>query len=603
MIRCNFAYVPLLVLGLFLAGAIPGDAQAQDFQRVAPKELPAPTPVPTVTPPPLPATSPDDQKKRVIIPELLEIKLVDGMGKFMLRGASGTGIVIDGLPILEAPALRASLTAFLNKPLTFGDLDDISRTVVAWYRAHDRPYVDVAFPEQDVTAGVLQAVVTEFRAGKVTVKGNEWFSSDLLRDQIRLQTGQPISEQDLNADLAWLSQNPFRTVTMVAEKSDTVGAVDFSLNTQDRLPLRVYVGYDDTGTPILGLDRWNLGVNWGNAFGLDQQLSYQLSTSDDFWSNPSHPTFVAHSINWVAPLPWRDKISIFGSFSQVVPLLGPDLGLTGTNGQASLRYIVTLPTMDASKFVPGLQSLTQDLQIGYDFKSSNNNLNFGGFQISDVTTEVDQFPIIYDATLASDYGLTTLTNTLVWSPGNLTALNTNTLFEQQANSPFAKSQYIYDNLSIVQATKLPYDGTWIMKLVAQTANHDLLPSEQLGAGGHDSVRGYNERAVNGSLGTLVSEEFRTPSFSLSQPWLPNNLVDQAQLLAFWDYGNVRDVNYLGAFVPGTPNSTEVSSVGLGVRYSISRFVQFRADYGWQLHQLSRATSLGNLLQVGLTVGN
>ena len=178
---------------------------------------------------------------------------------------------------------------------------------------------------------------------------------------MRLAPGDPIDASRLQDDLAWLNQNSFRQVSVVAEKSDTPGDTDLVLKTQDQLPLRFYIGNDDTGTPVLSLNRWNLGVNWGDAFGLDQQLSYQLTTSDDFWDHPGHPTFVAHAINYVAPLPWRDKLNIFGSYSQALPLLGPDLGLIGVSGQASMRYVAALPKLSLAGLAPGLQAMTQDL--------------------------------------------------------------------------------------------------------------------------------------------------------------------------------------------------------------------------------------------------
>jgi hemolysin activation/secretion protein len=190
-----------------------------------------------------------------------------------------------------------------------------------------------------------------------------------------------------------------------------------------------------------------------------------------------------------------------------------------------------------------------------------------------------------------------LTNTLVWSPGNLTALNTTALFQQQANNALAKTNYFYDTLNITQTTRLPFDASWVMKLTGQTATTNLLPSEELGAGGHDTVRGYNERAANGSVGFLASQELRTPPFSLAKDLLPDGLVDQAQLVAFWDYGSVRDAQ----LTPGDQPSTKLSSLGAGARYTVTPYVDFRIDYGFQQRRLPTASSLGQLMQAALTI--
>ena len=68
--------------------------------------------------------------------------------------------------------------------------------------------------------------------------------------------------------------------------SDTPGATDLVLQTNDRFPFRFAAGYANNGPPVTGRDRWSLGVTWGNAFWLDQQLSYQFMSSDDFWLHP-----------------------------------------------------------------------------------------------------------------------------------------------------------------------------------------------------------------------------------------------------------------------------------------------------------------------------
>jgi hemolysin activation/secretion protein len=597
ILKSFFSVSFLALAGLLLLPVFAGSGvQAQDFKEIAPKPVPPPSNAAPTIVPPQPETPPAANPNQVVIPELKGLVLLGSPQNLQRRPIPTTGITIQDLPLLDKPDLRAKLAPFMGKSTTFGDLQKIQQVIITWYRERNRPFIDVTFPEQDVSEGVVQAIVTEFHLGQLRVEGNRWFSSESILSQVRLAPGDPIDASRLQDDLAWINQNPFRQVSVVAEKSDTLGDTDLVLKTQDQFPLRFYVGNDNTGTPVLSLDRWNMGVNWGNAFGLDDQLSYQLTTSDDFWDHQGHPTFIAHSINFVAPLPWRDKLNIFGSYSQALPLLGPDLGLIGVTGQASLRYVVTLPNLSLADLLPHLQFMSQDLQIGYDFKTSNNNLNFGGTQVSNVTSEVDQFPIIYDGAITSDFGQTAFSNTLVWSPGNLTAQNNTPLFQQQANNASAKANYFYDTLNITQTTRLPFDASWIVKLVGQTATTNLLPSEELGAGGHDTVRGYYERAANGSVGFLASQELRTPPFSVAADVLPDGLVDQAQLLIFWDYGSVRDAQYTAGAAP----STKLSSLGVGARYTITRYVDFRIDYGIQQRRLPGATSLGDLVQAALT---
>lgn len=59
----------------------------------------------------------------------------------------------------------------------------------------------------------------------------------------------------------------------------------------------------------------------GLHFGLDQQFSYQFTTSPNLWhardrepSLSNAPRFAAHSATYLIPLSWRDGIDLFGTY-------------------------------------------------------------------------------------------------------------------------------------------------------------------------------------------------------------------------------------------------------------------------------------------------
>ena len=112
------------------------------------------------------------------------------------------------------------------------------------------------------------------------------------------------------------------------------------------------------------------------------------------------------------------------------------------------------------------------------------------------------------------------------------------------------------------------------------------------------MRGYDPRAASGSQGFLMSNELRSPGWSpLRHAGL--DVEDSGQLLVFHDYGYVgfkRDQASLA-------RDTELQSVGVGLRYSIGRYLDLRADYGWQLERLPGAGKLGNLAMISVTLGN
>jgi len=578
-----------MVAALLALGSV---AHAQDFNRVAPKQPAAQQPGAVTPPPPVKVTAPPEDK--VLIPSLKGLRLIPAIGWIARDGAHDIGVRAQYLPLLQKPKIQAQLSAFIGKPLTTADLPKISKTIIDWYRAHNRPVVDVAFPEQDISTGVLQAVVAEYRVGQVRVEGNKWFSSGVLANEMSLEHGDVIDFDVLRSDLNWLARNPFRQVNVVLERSQEVGATDVVLKTQDEFPLRVYASYDNQGQRITGRDRYSAGFNWGNVFGLDQQISYQFSTSPDLWRSTdrgpglsNNSRYTAHSFAYFAPLPWGDGLDVFGAYVQQVPDLGPFFGQVGHSFQLSGRYDIRLPATD---------SVAQQIRVGFDFKRTDNNLAFGGVRIFAGATVIDQFLLIYDGTRPDDWGQTALENSFVYSPGHFGPSNTTAVF-QASGVNGADAQYVYDNLQVTRVTDLPWDMSWVVRGTAQIAGGELLPSEQLGAGGVDSVRGYDPRVANGSQGVLLSTELRSPSVHPLRDHTGLGIEDQAQALIFWDYGSVSYKNDQTSL----PKSTTLASVGFGGRYSLADYLDARFDYGWQLRKVPGATKHGNLATVSITL--
>ena len=496
------------------------------------------------------------------------------------------GIRTAGLPLLGEAGFTRKLAAYLGRPVTFSSLNAIVQATNAWYRQHGHPFVSVSVPPQNVSSGVIQVVVTEYRVGTVRAAGNHWFSSTLLERESGLKPGQTLTLGGVQSDLAWLNANPFRNVNAVFGPGGTPGTTDVVLQTQDRLPVHVYGTFDNQGVPSLGQAEWGVGGTWGNVGGLGQILSYQFTHS-------LSGRYSAHSLSWTIPLPWQDKLLVFGSYAVERPDEGIFFNEAGHSGQASLRYIHTLP---AFTLAPGI-GLSEDVQLGYDFKTTNNNLEFGGVQVFASQAEIDQFPLIYDATLTDPYGQTAFENQLVMSPGNLTGANNNQAFETLV--PGSSASYVYDNVALTRTTFLPKNFSWTARVLAQGANHNLMYSEQLGLGGMNSVRGYFTDTALGSDGVLVSNEVRAPAFSLARlAHLALPVPDAEQFGAFWDYGHVSQVTP----IPDAINSVDLSSLGLDLHAEIGRYANLTFDVGWRLRDDPSTGKRGGFGDFMLTVG-
>ncbi len=564
----------LAAIGL-AACALYGLAQAPDTlapSSVSPKQVEQqPIQAPVVEGPRSPRPNPAGGQPIIADKPTLAITgivIVKSRAEVLEQGIPpAAGLQIRDIPYLSGPEFKQQIEPFLGKPLTENTIRDLEDRIILYCRERGRLLVDVILvPEQNIENGGIQLWLLEGKVGKLTVKneGKQWFKDPFILGELRLRPAEPIDSKRLDQDLNWLNNNPFRQVNVVFKPGEKLGLTDVELQVEDRLPFRPYAGYENSGTRFTGQDRWLFGFNWGNAFGLDDQFNYQYATDRNL-------TLVqAHSASYIAPLPWRHTLMVYGSYVDAKAKFPGGTTADGHSWQVSGRYGIPLPYVGKYR---------HEVSAGFDFKQSNNNLLAGGTNVlQNSDTDIAQFAVAYSGALPDRYGKTSFGLEYYYSPGGLTANNNDTDFNALRQN--SQASYSYGRLNVERITRLPLNFSWILRGWGQLASERLLPSEELALGGYNTVRGYDERVVIGDNGWIISNEVRTPAIHLGLLALD----DQVQLLGFFDYGAERVIDA----VPedgSDPNKT-LYSTGVGLRYTVSRYFSFRFDYGIPLTQKS-----------------
>jgi hemolysin activation/secretion protein len=556
----------MVAASIILAGV----SHAEDLDRLMPKQMPeSGGDEGSVRPVPVPQ-APPDKGETVLTGNLAGLVFVNSPDKIIKKGLAQKGIIVDGYQEQE---FFGQMGTYLGKPLTLNGLNEILKKVVLYFRSTDRPVVDVYVPEQDISSGTVQVVIVEGNLGTVRTEGNKWFKDSLLIDSIRTRHGEVIHGRPLLEDLNWVNQNPFRRSDIVFTRGTNPGETDIVLKTQDRFPVRVFAGYEDSGTELTGKDRLLAGFNWGNAFGIDHQLNYQYTADKDF------DKFQAHSVSYLAPLPWRHMLSLAGSFSKSKPDV-EDFDMDGKSTEFMGRY--TIPLQDYTRY-------THFFQAGIDYKDSDNNLQFSEIPVFDKKTQVLQGLAGYTGMLSDNRGATKISGNIFFSPGGLMKYNKDEYFEDM--TPGSKAKYVYAQLNVDRMTAIAKGFDWSLRINTQFASCTLLDSEKMGFGGYDTVRGYDERDVNGDGGVLVVNELLTPAIDLKGAVKTGRDLGVLRFLVFVDYGYAAN--------HGTTDNTSLYSTGIGFRYGLGTHVTARFDYGWQLKDIDTEGEDNSRAHVGI----
>lgn len=478
---------------------------------------------------------------------------------------------------LEIPGdfadLRNCLTPFLGTPLTSEQIELIKLTISNFYRLNNHPLLTVGVPNQDITDGHLQLILIESTLGQVRSTGNKWFSDSLLYKAIRIKPNEPIIADTLIEDIAWLNRNPFRSTDLIFTPGAEINTTDIELYTKDRLPLRFYLGGDNTGTEITGRARFFTGVDWAWTFLFDQILSYQFTTSADFHK------LLSHTGHYTGYLPWRHILILYGGYASTRPHI-PSFHSTGYNAQGSLRYQMPITIPPTAFFLQPT--------LGLDYKLQKTNLIFAGESdifVSGGLAAVSQIMIGNDLAWEIPHHKVLFQWLFFWSPGDI--------FPHQSTADFnalrigAVPNYLYTLMTLSYRYDSSYGTLWFQGR-GQKSTKALLQSEEFALGGYDTVRGYDEREYLADNGICLNLEFRAPTLSF---FSCRKYRDEWTFLAFFDYG--LGVNQLHTI--DEQKSAYLLGIGPGVRFAVSPYFTFRADYGFKLHKLHFGdSSLGKL---------
>ncbi|MCA9065876.1 MAG: ShlB/FhaC/HecB family hemolysin secretion/activation protein [Planctomycetaceae bacterium] len=557
----------LFNLGCVLSLLVAGSSQAvcQNFERyrpLTPQTVPgSPALVPQGD---LPAGSQDD---RVLVEKLEAVILLDSVAKVSADPAIDelTGLSVQfgtTNSLAYGAGIHQIVNRHLGEPVSLRNVNQLTREIAQYYQRCGQPIVDVVLPEQRITGGTLQIVVIETRIGGVFIdRGCEFSHEELNRWLECTRRGDRVYESKLQSDLFWLNQSPFRSVTVDFRPGTNAGTTDVYYRSHDVTPLRGYIGGDDTGVQSLNYGRLFAGVMYGNLFGRGGLLSYQYTTDQEFQHLEAHSTSLTYQID-------RDySFQTFGSWAQVSPMLGGGLTQQGESWQTGLTLVHHL-----RKEV----FRDQYVNVGLDFKSTNNNLEFAGTSVAASNADLVQLRAGYnDLQRGRDrFEYTLLKADLFVGPGGqMTGSHSATAFN--TIRPGATPDYVYTRLMAEESATIADDWSLLSRFTGQLASERLLFSEMLGLGGYDSLRGFDQRTYNADNGWIVNLEFGPKTYQWGDPECLHSLRGYV----FTDIGN----GYQISPQPGDDASTFAASSGFGLRYFLSDRVTARFDwgYGWE----------------------
>lgn len=518
--------------------------------------------------------------------DLKAIVILDGDAPALAADAVTPGVHAASLDRIGGEHLRRRLTKFLGRPLSRKLVAEIQAEIARAARGSGRPFVSLSTPAQEVTTGVLQLRVTEFRVNQIGVHGVDGREAAALRRHVRLSPGQPVDSRMLAEDLDWINRNPFLTVGAQFAPAAQTGQTDLSLAAEASRPFRLYAGWSNTGSQSTGLDRFFAGGLVKLPVLTGAYASYQLTGSRDFWMRDGHvlpgsPRYRAQGGRIYLPIAPRQDIELTVSDALTNQVVNADFSVRQRTTEATVAYRTALSNL-------GLPVGSGDLLLGVEGKRQHRTVYFGEQVALDSSADIFQGLVGWAKGWLGNGRQASAAFNLHFSPGGISDRSSSARLSEITNGRIASNKYAYATLDLTGQARLPRDFALSSQLSLQYAGEAVPLAAQIGLGGDGLVRGYTPDDGSFDAGAVMRNELRVPPLTL----LGKNR-DQLSPYLFVDAGYGRD--------RALHRSDAIASAGIGSDYRIGRHFSAGVNSAWALTDGQRTKSGDWRVQARVTV--
>ena len=452
--------------------------------------------------------------------------------------AAVSAFKFDGNTLLDEAQLRLAVQSYLDRPLSFVELQGAAQAVAKAYR--DAGWMVRAYlPQQDFTAtsGTVTIKIVEAVVGKILTEENG--SPRVKAEQVaamfsaHLQAGQAMRADALDHALLLADDLPGIAVTGSLRKGEKAGETDIALRISQQPLLSGDVGIDNTGARSTGATQLTASLMLASPFGLGDTVSAQLThTEGSDYQRLGASLPVGH-----------DGLRLGLNFSALsYRLVAPEFDALQAKGSAS--------TLGLEASYPVIRSRQENLSLrahldhkGYDNQS--NGATASNYQVNALKLGLNGNR--FDAYLGGGVNSAALDLTLGnldlgGSPNQATDASTT-----QSAGGFSKLNFQLSRLQSLSPHVVLYG-----ELSGQWADKNLDSSEKFYLGGANGVRAYPSSEGGGAAGHIVKLELR---------WSP---LASYTLSGFYDHGQITINSHNGFTGAAAPNTYNLDGAGISL---------------------------------------
>ncbi len=490
--------------------------------------------------------------------------------------------VVRGNSVLAAADIQTVLTPFAGYRKTVAEVEAARAALEKTYRDRGYATVVVEVPQQAVSSGIIDLIVTEGRVGQVRVTGADYVLPSEVRGSLpSLRKGNVPNVPVLQQELSAANARTTRTITPEFKAGLAPGTVDVDLAVNDKRPWGAGAELNDQYNRSTERLRANVSAHYDNLWQAAHSANIFFQTAPQDLNQVQ-----VISGSYYAPLGYG-RTSLLGyvvhSNTDVATVGG--LAVLGNGLTVGGRLMRTLGNSP-----PGV---VQSLLIGVDYKDYLDQIGLTDPETGDLLTF--DTPVKYLPFTAQyrwlggnaksngefSVGTTFAFDGVVGKQREFGLVPDNPLTpginEQSVGKRAgAEASFIYLYGSGAYNRQLPGGFDLKAALDWQLAPRPLISNEQFVLGGVGSVRGYREAEALGDSGARLSLElgYHIP---IGKPGSATARNIDWRIAAFVEGGHSWNEDPL----PEEQSKFSLASAGLTTRFDLYQYLYGQFDLAYQ----------------------
>ena len=447
-------------------------------------------------------------------------------------------VQIAGNTLIDTATLHALVASAEGQSQSLPQLGQMANRITAYYQAQGYPLARAIIPAQVIRDGVVVFEVIEARYGRINVNNRSAVRDDLVLATLApLQSGQAVSEAQMDRALLLLSDIPGMRSSAVLKPGDTLGTSDLEVNVDAGPVVSGQIAVDNYGDRYTGRTRASAALNLYNLLHAGDVLTINaLSAGNDMNDG---------RIGYEALLD-GDGTRLGASYARMHYRLADGLEALEADGSAGVSSVWVRHPLRRS------QTSNLYVQLQYDQIRLRDSVQLAALEnkrrLRDWTLSLNGD--LRDALFSGGIN----TASMSWTDGDVDFDDAGAASLDRASAQTAGT-FSKWNVAAARWQRLGSRDSIYFSYAGQWAADNLDASMKMSVGGPYSVRAYAPGALSADQGYLASIELRHELGHLGGQWQAVAFVDNAQ------------VTINRSPWASSANSATLSGAGLGLNWS------------------------------------